>query len=223
MFPSPWIFTNLMDVIAVLLCQSAISLFPYLEDKWFDLQLTNISHNLLPSNGTKSRFHTKSKEVRFDTSTEIHIYRHGISDRTKYSQGTSRPSRFSYSDYQDVSSSDSSFGTNFPFSFGQTQCSSRFPRQTSLMISANVPIICLETSHSSFRLSGSNQQYDLVLMVDGHQLFRSGNVHSSSRFQCIPLYGCQSLPMGSSSRTNEYPFMVAGWKTNPNSILIYWK
>ena len=72
--------------------QCAISLFLYLDD-WlirFDSQLTNLSHNILLSNSTKSRFHTKSKEVRFDTNTEIHFYRHGMSDSTEYSQGTSR-------------------------------------------------------------------------------------------------------------------------------------
>ena len=128
-------------------CHLPLSIPRRLADKRFDPQSTNISHNLLPSNGTKSRFHTKSKEVRFDTSTEIHIYRNGISDTTKYSQGTSRPSRFSYSDYQDISFSESSFGANFPFSLGQTQCSSRLrsPRQTPLTTSANVSIICLET------------------------------------------------------------------------------
>ena len=120
-----------------------------LAGKRFDSQLTNISHNLLPSNGTKSWYHTKSKEVRFNTSTEIVVSRHGISDTTKYSHGTSRPSRFSYSDYQDISFSDLSFGTNFPFPFGQTQCSSRLlsSRQTSFTTSKNVSIICLETSH----------------------------------------------------------------------------
>ena len=65
-------------------------------------------------------------------------------------------------------------------------------------------IISLETSHSPPQSSSSDQQYDLISfeMVDGHQLLCSGNAHSS-RSQCIPLYGCQSLWMGSSSRTDE--------------------
>ena len=37
------------------------------------LLLTSISHNILPSNCAKSRVHSKSKEVRFDTSPEIHV------------------------------------------------------------------------------------------------------------------------------------------------------
>ena len=40
-------------------------------------------------------------------------------------------------------------------------------------------------------------------MVDGHKSLSSENAHSSSRSHCIPLYGCQSLRMGSSSRTDE--------------------
>ena len=45
-------------------------------------------------------------------------------------------------------------------------------------------IICLETSHFSFRSSGSDQQYDLIPfeIVAGHQSLRSGNTHSSFRF-----------------------------------------
>ena len=148
-----------------------------------------------------------NKEVRFDTSPEIHLYRDGISDTTKYSQGTSGPSRVSNSDYQSISFSDSSFGMNFPISFGQTQCSSRLrsPRQTSLTTASNVSLICRETSHSSSRSSSSDQQHDSIPfeMVDGPQSLCLGNLHSSSRSQCISFYGCQSFWMGSSSRTDE--------------------
>ena len=73
------------------------------------------------------------------------------------------------------------------------------------MTSANVSIFILETSQTFSRSSGYDQQYDKIPfeMVDGHQSFRSRNAHSSSRSQYIPLYGCQSLWMGSSSRTDE--------------------
>ena len=67
-------------------CHISISIPRRLADKRFDSQPTNLSDNILPSNSTKSRFHTKSKEVRFDTNTEIHFYKHGISDSTEYSQ-----------------------------------------------------------------------------------------------------------------------------------------
>ena len=77
--------------------------------------------------------------------------------------------------------------------------------QTAFMTSANVPIVSLETSHSSLRSSGYNPQYDQIPfeMVDEHQLIRSRNTHSPSRPQNIPLYGCQSIWMGSSSGTDE--------------------
>ena len=171
------------------------------------MQLTYLSHKIHSSNSTKSGFHTKSKEVRFDTNTRIHLYRYGISNSTENSQSTSEPSKSSYSDHQNNSFSDSGFGTNFLFSFGQTQCSSRLnsSRQTAFTTSANVPIIGLETSHSSLRSSDYDQQYDQISfeMVDGHQSICSRNAHSPSRPQNIPLYGCQSLRMGSSSGTNE--------------------
>ena len=132
--------------------QRAIPVFPYLDD-WlikdlFCNRLINISHQILPTNCTKSRFHSKSKEVRFDTSPEIHVYR---DDATEYSQGTTGPSRFPTSDYQTISFPDTSFSMNFPFSFGQIQCSSRFhsPRQTTLTSASDVSFICLETTHSS--------------------------------------------------------------------------
>ena len=119
---SPWIFTQLMNVIAAHLRLHAIPLFPYLDD-WLIRGLIrnrHLSHKIHSSNGTKSGFHTKSKDVRFDTNTAIHIYRYGISNSAGNSQSTSGPSKSSYSDHQNNSLSDSSFGTNFPFSFGQT-------------------------------------------------------------------------------------------------------
>ena len=79
-------------------------------------------------------------------------------------------------------------------------------------------LICPETSHSSSRSSGSDQQHDSIPfeMVDGHQSLRSGNVHSSSRSQCIPFYGCQSLWMGSLSRANE---TILSWSLVGRQIL----
>ena len=68
--------------LAAHLRQRATSLFRYLDD-WLirDLnsQQTHISHNILPSNNSKSRIHSKSKEVRYDTSSAIHLHRNGIS------------------------------------------------------------------------------------------------------------------------------------------------
>ena len=160
----------------------------------------------MPSNSSKSRIHPKFKEVRFETSPAIHLHRDGISDTTEYRQGTSRLHPITTSGQQTISK-DSSFSTNFPFSFGQTQCSSRlcFTRQISFTTATSVSLICLETSYSPTGSSSSNKQYDLISfeMLDGHQLLHSGNVHPSSRSQCIPLQGCQPLRMGSLSRTDE--------------------
>ena len=170
---SPWIFTKLMDVIVAHLRQRAITLFPYL-DNWLIRDLIRnrlVSHTIYCLQTVQSLgVHSKSKEVRFDTIPEIHVYRDGISDTTEYSQGTSRPSRFSTADCQTVSFSDSSFGTNFSFSFGQTQCSSRLrsPRQTTLSTVSNVSFICLTFflcnifPLSNIQSSGSDQQYHSI-------------------------------------------------------------
>ena len=107
---------------------------------------------------TKSGFHAKSKEIRFDTNTRIHLYRYGISNSTENSQSSREVKALILTDRQNNSFSDSGFGTNFTFSFGQTHCSSRLnsSRQTAFRTSANVPVIGLETSHSSLRSSGYN-------------------------------------------------------------------
>ena len=60
-------------------------------------------HNILPTNSSKSRIHSKSKEVRFETTSAIHLQRDGISDTTEYSQGTTRSYRIPTSDYQTIS------------------------------------------------------------------------------------------------------------------------
>ena len=68
-----------------------------------------------------------------------------------------------------------------------------------------VCLLSVETTHISSRSSGYDQQYDQISfeMVDEHQLFGSRRVHSSTRSQYFPSYGCQSLWMRSSSRTDE--------------------
>ena len=102
------------------------------------------------------------KKVRFETSSAIHLHRDRISDTTNtYTQGTTRSYRIPTSDYQTISNSDSSFSTNFPFSFGQTKCSSRLScsRQTSFTTTTNVFLICLEISYSTTGSSSSDKQY----------------------------------------------------------------
>ena len=112
-----------------------------------------------------------------------------------------------------------SIGSYFPVSFGQTQCSSRFrfPRQTTHTSSANVSSVGLETTHSTSRSSHYDQWYYSVsfTMVDEYQSHHSGNFYPSSRSQHIPLYGRQSLWMGSSSRADE---TIISWSLDGRPI-----
>ena len=178
-----------------------------LTHKRSDKQQTYISHTILPPNSSKSWIHSKPKKIRFETSSAIHLHRDGISDTTEYSQGTTRWYRIPTSNYQTISNWHSSFGTNFPFSFGQTHCCRRLScsRQPSFTTTTNMSVISLETSYFTTGSSSSDNQYDLISfeMVDGHQSLRSGNVHHSSRSECIPYHGCQPLWMGSSSQTDK--------------------
>ena len=87
---SPLIFSKLMDVIAAFLGQRAISVFPYLDD-WL---IKNLIRNRLITQTRfciqtiQSRFSAKSQEIGSLSFSEIHLYRHGISDATKFSQGS---------------------------------------------------------------------------------------------------------------------------------------
>ena len=110
-------------------------------------------------------------------------------------------------------------GTNFPFSFGQTQCCSRpcSPRQTALTSSSDVPAVCLETSYSSSRSSNLDKRYDLIslTMVDKPHLVRDRDYYPSSRSQFFPLYGCQSFRMGSSFRADN---TILSWSLDRRPI-----
>ena len=126
-FLSPLIFSKLMDVIAAFLRQRAISVFPYLDD-WLIKDL--IRNRLITQTRfciqTVQRFSSKSKEIGSLSFSEIHLYRNGISDATKFSQGSNGSCTEPTSDNQEISFIQTCIGTNFPFSLGQTQCYSRF-------------------------------------------------------------------------------------------------
>ena len=98
-------------------CPLTIAIPRRLAYKRSNSQQMHISHNILPSNSSKSRVHSKSEEVRFDTSSAIHLYMNGISDATQHSQGTSRLHRIPTPDYQTISSSDSKFQHKLSFLF----------------------------------------------------------------------------------------------------------
>ena len=127
-------------------CHLSFSVPRRLADKKSDLQSITVSDKILPSSSSVSGFYSKPKKVRINTCSEFHVHRHGISDTAEFSKGPSGTSQDSNIDYQNSPFMQSSIDTNFPFSVGQTQCSSRLhsPRQTSLMTPANV---YLETSY----------------------------------------------------------------------------
>ena len=117
---SPWVYMKLMNVIFTSTCSISISILRRLADKRSDAQSTYRSHQIYSSNGSESRLHSKSKEVRFNSNTTINIYRYGISNSTNNSQSSSGSSKSSYSDHQNNSLTNSDVGMDFPFSFGQT-------------------------------------------------------------------------------------------------------
>ena len=188
-------------------CNISLSIPRRFADQRSDLQPFDLSDKILHINYSKSRFPAKSKEIGSVSLSEIHLYRHGISDTAKFSLGSNGSCTEPTSDYQKISVIQTCIGTNFPFSFGQTQFYSRFcsPRQTSLTSPADVSSICLETSYSSSRSSNYDQRYDSIslTMVNEHESIRNRNFYPSSRSQNFPLYGCQSFWMGSSFKADE--------------------
>ena len=177
---SPWVFTKLMNVIATHLRLCAVSLFPYLDD-WLIRDLIRnrlISHTKF----TLQMVQNLDFIPNLKKSDLIPAQQFTFIGMEKNSQSSSGLSKRSYSGHQNNLFPDSGFGTNFPFSFGQTHCSSRLnsSRQIACTTSANVPIIGLETSYTSSGSSSSDHQDDQISfkMVDELKLICSGNAHS---------------------------------------------
>ena len=103
-------------------CHISFSIPRRLADKKSDSQPSDYSDKDLHSNYSKPRFSAKSQEVRSLSCSEIHLHRYGISDATKFSQGSSGSCTEPNSNNQENNVSKTCIGTNFPFSFGQTQC-----------------------------------------------------------------------------------------------------
>ena len=178
---SPLIFSKLMDVISSVptpTCHISLSIPRRLADQRSDSQPFDFSDTILHTNYSKSRFPAKSKQIGSVSLSEIHLYRYGISDAAKFSQGSIGSCIEPTYDNRKISVQ-TCISTNFPFSFGLTQCYSRFssPRQTSLTSSADVSSVCLETSYSSSRSSNYDQWYDSIslTMVDEHESIRNRN------------------------------------------------
>ena len=208
----------------VSMCHLIISVPRQLTYKGSNSQQTSISHNILPSNSSKSRIHSKSKEVRFDTSSAIHLHRDGISDTTQHSQGTSRSHPIPTSDCQTISNSDSSFGTNFPFSFGQTQCSIRLrsPRQTSFTMLQRC-LLSVWRSHIlplDEVLINSMTRFHLKKWMDTNHQGTSIHPPATNAFLSTDAshYG-----LGAHLELMRLSFHGCWMKTNPSSISIFWK
>ena len=200
-------------------CHISFSIPRRLADKKSDSQPSDYSDKDLHSNYSKPRFSAKSQEVRPLSCSEIHLHRYGISDATKFSQGSSGSCTEPNSNNQENNVSKTCIGTNFPFSFGQTQCCSRpcSPGQTALMSSSDVPAVSLETSYSSSRSPDLDKRHDSIslTMVDKPHSIRDRDFNPSSRPQILPLYGCQSLRMGSSFRADN---TVLSWSLDRKPI-----
>ena len=167
------------------------------------MQQTNIPHNILSPNYAKSRIHFKSKKVRFDSNSAIHFYSYGIPDTTKYSQSTTKSCGIPTLDNQTISNLDASFGLNFPFCFGQTQCCRRLSNSR-LTSTPNVSVVSLETSYTSIGSSNFNHEYDHISfeVVDGPQCFVQGTCIHPPDPNAFLIYGCQG-GHGCSSQTDE--------------------
>ena len=95
----PWIFTKLMDVRAGHLRQRAFSLLDNLLIRGL-IRNRPISHTICCRQTVQSLGFIPNLKKSDSIPEVFHVYRHGISDTTKYSQGTGRPNQFSYFDYQ---------------------------------------------------------------------------------------------------------------------------
>ena len=219
---SPLIFSKLMEVIAAFLRQRAISVFPYLDD-WL---IKNLIHNRLITQ-TKICIQTiqslgflpnLKKSDLFPAQKFTFIGMEFLTQQN-FSQGSSGSCTEPNSNNQENNVSKTCIGTNFPFSFGQTQCCSRpcSPGQTALTSSSDVPAVSLETSYSSSRSPDLDKRHDSIslTMVDKPHSIRDRDFNPSSRPQILPLYGCQSLRMGSSFRADN---TVLSWSLDRKPI-----
>ena len=140
-----------------------------------NLQQICISHNVLPSNSSKPRIHSKSKEVRFDTSSAIHLHRDGISDNIV---------RVTADHIESLLLTIKLFLTQTQFSaltflshLGKLSAAADFVLLGRLHLR---PLICLETSYSSSRLSSfinSMIRFHLKLWLDTKPFVQGTSIH----------------------------------------------
>ena len=153
-----------MDIVAAHLCQRAISPFPYLDD-WLirDLIRTRlISHTIYcPQTMQSQGFIPNLKKSDLNPAQQFTFI--GMEFLTQHNTV-----RLQLDCMESILLTvkqfltDSSFGLNIPFSFGETQCCSRLStsRQVPFMSASDVPAVSLETSCSSFGSSNFDLEYD---------------------------------------------------------------
>ena len=217
---SPLIFSKLMDVIAAFLRQRAISVFPYLDD-WL---IKNLIHNRLITQ-TKICIQTiqslgflpnLKKSDLFPAQKFTFIGMEFLTQQNLVRVPADRVQNLILTIKKIMSAKHVSARAN---SFGQTQCCSRpcSPGQTALTSSSDVPAVSLETSYSSSRSPDLDKRHDSIslTMVDKPHSIRDRDFNPSSRPQILPLYGCQSLRMGSSFRADN---TVLSWSLDRKPI-----
>ena len=145
-------------------CHFSFSIPRKLADKRSDLLSTPISDKILPSSCTRSRFHSKFKAVRINTSSEFHVHRHGMSDITRIRVPADRVEALILT-IRSVLSHNQVSARTFLSLLGKLRAAADFvllgrlhlrPLQMCLLS------VWMETPHSSSQSSDHNQQYALI-------------------------------------------------------------
>ena len=190
MFWSPWIFSKLMDVIAAHLRQCAISLFPYLDD-WLIRDLIRnrlISHTICCLQTVQSLGFIpnlkKSDLIPAQKFTFIGMEFLTQQNIVRVPAWLSRQSFLR----RKVSA-----GT-FLSLLGKLNAAADFVLLGRLHLRPLQMCLLSVWRPLDHQVPINSIPFE---MVDGYQSLRSRNAQSSSRSQCIPIYWCQSLRMGS--------------------------
>ena len=203
---SPLIFSKLMDVIAAFLRQRAISVFPYLDD-WL---IKNLIHNRLITQ-TKICIQTiqslgflpnlkKSDLFPAQKFTFIGMEFLTQQNLVRVPAGSCTEPN---SNNQENNVSKNMYRHELSFLFWAKLSAAAdlvLLGRLYLRPSSDVPAVSLETSYSSSRSPDLDKRHDSIslTMVDKPHSIRDRDFNPSSRPQILPLYGCQSLRMGSS-------------------------
>ena len=218
---SPLIFSKLMDVIAAFLRQRAISVFPYLDD-WL---IKNLIHNRLITQ-TKICIQTiqslgflpnLKKSDLFPAQKFTFIGMEFLTQQNLVRVPADRVQNLILTIKKIMSAKHGSAQTFLSLLGKLSAAADLFPGQTALTSSSDVLAVCLETSYSSSRSPDLDKRHDSIslTMVDKPHSIRDRDFYPSSRPRILPLYGCQSLRMGSSFRADN---TVLSWSLDRKPI-----